>query len=181
MAERLSAIVGCTVLRSERVVAAVETHLGHIGSVVGRICRYRYRTLGVEVERRHEVELAQTLFDARHKDREYLFFVFELYLGLRRMYVDIDIRRVYFDINEIYRLCIGLQHIVVSHLYRLIEVRMTHKTPVGKEKLSGIAHGRLWRADESRYFHYIGLRTNRYELAGIVFCLFAEYGCYPLL
>ena len=181
MAERLSAIVGCTVLQSERVVAAVETHLGHIGSVVGRVYGYRHRTVGIEVERRHEVEFAQTLFDARHKDREYLFFVFELYLGLRRVYVDVDIRRIYFDINEIYRLCIGLQHIVVSHLYRLIEVRMTHKTPVGKEKLSGIAHGRLRRADESRNLYYIGLSTNRYELVCIAFGLFAEYSRYPLL
>ena len=81
--------------------------------------------------------------------------VLELYLGLCRVDVYVDVFRVYLEVNEVGHLLALRHETLVSVHHGLMEVRMLHETAVDEEVLAcPFLAGRLWLACESGYLAY---------------------------
>ena len=97
------------------------------------------RSTGVEINRRSQGELTQSLTYGGHQDLEDCLLVCELNLRLRRMNIDIDGLGVDVEIDKERGLVIRRKHTRISSEDGLLEIRMTHVPAVDEEILLSLA------------------------------------------
>ena len=129
-----------------------------LGLVEGRDIGHAFH---IKINRGHGIELAQRFL---HRRRKYLpngLFVFKFDLRLRRMYVYINVGRIYIKINKIRNLFTNRNQLFVCIHHCFVEIRMTHIAAVHKEILMGtFLTCSLRFGNKTGYLYHSGIYTH---------------------
>ena len=151
----------------ERIVTRIQTNLrsGSRWRLFGIIYRNIRFVLRIKIDGRNLVEHTYRLLDRGKDDLPDGLFVLKLDFGLRRMDVDINILRVYFEVEEIRNLFSQRNQTVEGRHHRLIEVRMLHISAIDEEELvNTLLAGSLRFTDETGNLAHGSLDIHRQQL-----------------
>ena len=135
----------------ERIIARIEIH--RVSGIGIRLEHGNFRCVRrFEINSGTRVEPAERLPDCRGQNLPYRRFVFEFYFVFGRMDIDVDGIGLNSEIDEIIRLAVGrYQRFLTAH-YGLVEIGMTHVTPVDREILQRVPASRMFRPSEEAVY-----------------------------
>ena len=97
--------------------------------------RYLRTAFSVELKYGDCAEASEHFAYGSNDDLPNRLLVFKFDFGLGRVYIDINVCRVYFEIQEVRNLLTCRYQLVISFHYCLGKIRMSHETAVDKEIL----------------------------------------------
>ena len=158
----------------KRIILRVIIHFRSRHTRIFRIIDRDFRApLSIEINGGNFVENSNGFLYSRGKYLPNSLFIFKFDFSLRWMDIHINVLSRHFKIDEIRHLFTHRYQSVKSRQHSLIEIRMLHIAPIGKEILMNtLFAGRLRFTYETADFAHCGIHIHRKQ---ILIKTFAEY------